>query len=217
MAPRASWASMRISSSARPTDRRLTAGFSAAGQLVMATCVMAETWIILRQSQGACIYGLLAPAQVALMPPTGRFFSAGRALKCPRVKRLPCGLPGHHDRRVLRIDKHEVGGVRLAVRSWPCRDAAWPPVVLLPGTGATAGDWDVIAAKLCADRTVFAVDLRGHGDSGRRQPGLRQQAPGDPHPRGPVPRPQHRTAPRLPVSRPGTDASNAALREGRDR
>jgi pimeloyl-ACP methyl ester carboxylesterase len=99
------------------------------------------------------------------MPPTGHFFSAGRALKCPRVKRLPCGLPGHHDRRVLRIDKHEVGGVTLAVRSWSCRDAAWPPVVLLPGTGATADDWDVIAAKLCADRTVFAVDLRSHGDS----------------------------------------------------
>jgi pimeloyl-ACP methyl ester carboxylesterase len=36
---------------------------------------------------------------------------------------------------------------------------------LLPGTGATAGDWDGIAAELSADRTVFAVDLRGHGDS----------------------------------------------------
>lgn len=74
-------------------------------------------------------------------------------------------LRRHHDRRVLRIDRHEVDGVTLAVRSWPCREAAWPPVVLLPGTGATAGDWDLIAAKLCADRPVFAVDLRGHGDS----------------------------------------------------
>jgi len=36
---------------------------------------------------------------------------------------------------------------------------------MLPGTGATAGDWDVIAARLYADRAVFAVDLRGHGDS----------------------------------------------------
>ena len=58
-----------------------------------------------------------------------------------------------------------MGGVTLAVRSWPCREAAWPPVVMLPGTGATAGDWDVVAAQLCADRTVFAVDLRGHGES----------------------------------------------------
>jgi pimeloyl-ACP methyl ester carboxylesterase len=36
---------------------------------------------------------------------------------------------------------------------------------MLPGTGATASDWDQIAAELCWDRTVFAVDLRGHGDS----------------------------------------------------
>lgn len=56
-------------------------------------------------------------------------------------------------------------GVALAVRSWPCRGAARPPVVLLPGTGATANDWDGIAAELSADRTVFAVDLRGHGES----------------------------------------------------
>ena len=75
--------------------------------------------------------------------------------------RLPC----HHDRRVPRIDRHEVNGITLAVRSWPCTEADWPPVVLLPGTGATASDWDVIAAQLCAGRTVFAVDLRGHGDS----------------------------------------------------
>jgi pimeloyl-ACP methyl ester carboxylesterase len=70
-----------------------------------------------------------------------------------------------HDERVPRIDRYEVGGVTLAVRSWPGGAAAFPPVVLLPGTGATAGDWDVIAARLCADRTVFAVDLRGHGAS----------------------------------------------------
>jgi pimeloyl-ACP methyl ester carboxylesterase len=59
-----------------------------------------------------------------------------------------------------------VGGVPLAVRSWSCPEATWPPVVLLHGTGATAGDWDAIAARLCADRPVFAVDLRGHGESG---------------------------------------------------
>jgi len=66
---------------------------------------------------------------------------------------------------VLGIDRHEVDGVTLAVRSWSCPEAAWPPVVLLHGTGATAGDWDAIAARLCADRPVFAVDLRGHGES----------------------------------------------------
>ncbi len=66
---------------------------------------------------------------------------------------------------MLRIDRHNVAGVTLAVRSWPCAAAVSPPVVLLHGTGDTAGDWDPIAAGLCADRTVFAVDLRGHGDS----------------------------------------------------
>jgi pimeloyl-ACP methyl ester carboxylesterase len=66
---------------------------------------------------------------------------------------------------VLGIDRHEVDGVTLAVRSWSCPEAAWPPIVLLHGTGATAGDWDAIAARLCADRSVFAVDLRGHGES----------------------------------------------------
>jgi pimeloyl-ACP methyl ester carboxylesterase len=66
---------------------------------------------------------------------------------------------------VLGIDRHEVDGVTLAVRSWSCPEAAWLPVVLLHGTGATAGDWDAIAARLCADRPVFAVDLRGHGEN----------------------------------------------------
>jgi pimeloyl-ACP methyl ester carboxylesterase len=61
--------------------------------------------------------------------------------------------------------RHDLGAVTLAVRSWPCPEAAQPPVVLLPGAGATADDWDGIAAGLSVDRTVFAVDLRGHGDS----------------------------------------------------
>jgi pimeloyl-ACP methyl ester carboxylesterase len=66
---------------------------------------------------------------------------------------------------VLGIDRHEVGGITLAVRSWSGPEAARPPVVLLHGTGATAGDWDAIAARLCGDGPVFAVDLRGHGES----------------------------------------------------
>jgi len=66
---------------------------------------------------------------------------------------------------VPRIARLDVNSVKLAVRSWPCREAARPPVVLLPGTGATADDWDGIATGLSVDRTVFAVDLRGHGDS----------------------------------------------------
>lgn len=75
------------------------------------------------------------------------------------------GPQAPYDHHVPRTARHDVDGVTLAVRSWPCRETARPPVVLLPGTGATADDWDWIAAELSLDRTVFAVDLRGHGES----------------------------------------------------
>jgi pimeloyl-ACP methyl ester carboxylesterase len=42
-----------------------------------------------------------------------------------------------------------------------------PPVVLLPGTGLTARDWDDVAGALAQTRTTHAVDLRGHGGSDR--------------------------------------------------
>ena len=58
-----------------------------------------------------------------------------------------------------------VDGVTLGVRVWPGVAPPHPPVVLLPGTGETAEDWDVIAALLHPSRTVYAVSLRGHGSS----------------------------------------------------
>ena len=58
-----------------------------------------------------------------------------------------------------------VHGVTLRVRVWPAVDAARPPVVLLPATGETAEDWDVVASSLQSSRTVYAVSLRGHGPS----------------------------------------------------
>jgi pimeloyl-ACP methyl ester carboxylesterase len=58
-----------------------------------------------------------------------------------------------------------VNGVALALRVWPCASPTGPSVMLLPGTGATAEDWDVVATGLCDERPVFAVDLRGHGRS----------------------------------------------------
>jgi pimeloyl-ACP methyl ester carboxylesterase len=58
-----------------------------------------------------------------------------------------------------------VDGVTLRVRVWPAVDPARPPVVLLPATGETAEDWDVVAASLHSSRTVYAVSLRGHGSS----------------------------------------------------
>jgi pimeloyl-ACP methyl ester carboxylesterase len=58
-----------------------------------------------------------------------------------------------------------VDGVTLAVRIWPAADQSRPPVALLPATGETAQNWDVVAAALQATRTVYAVSLRGHGSS----------------------------------------------------
>ena len=51
------------------------------------------------------------------------------------------------------------------MRTWPNPGSTKPPVVLLHGTGATAEDWDEVAAHLRTDRTVIAIDLRGHGAS----------------------------------------------------
>lgn len=61
--------------------------------------------------------------------------------------------------------RHRLGDVTLAARTWTCPSPSHPPVVLLPGTGATAADWDLIAAELGRDRHAYAIDLRGHGDS----------------------------------------------------
>lgn len=57
------------------------------------------------------------------------------------------------------------GDVTLVVRTWPGKEDRHPPVVLLPATGETAEDWDVVASALVASRTVHAVNLRGHGRS----------------------------------------------------
>jgi len=59
----------------------------------------------------------------------------------------------------------ECGEVSLHVRTWSCPAPTHPPVVLLPGTGLTATDWEPIAAALAHTRLVHAVDLRGHGSS----------------------------------------------------
>ena len=58
-----------------------------------------------------------------------------------------------------------VDGITLRVRVWAAEERVRPPVVLLPATGDTAEDWDVIASSLHSSRTVYAVSLRGHGPS----------------------------------------------------
>ncbi|MFC4395634.1 alpha/beta fold hydrolase [Arthrobacter sedimenti] len=56
-------------------------------------------------------------------------------------------------------------GVRISVKE--SGDPGAPPVVLLHALGDTAGDWGTIAAGLEPGFRVFAIDLRGHGGSGR--------------------------------------------------
>jgi len=58
----------------------------------------------------------------------------------------------------------EVNGVRLGCRETGDRDGT--PVVLLHGSGSSAGTWDRFAARLTGCRAI-AVDLRGHASSAR--------------------------------------------------
>ncbi|MFU8873275.1 alpha/beta fold hydrolase [Micromonospora sp. SL4-19] len=58
-----------------------------------------------------------------------------------------------------------VGDLHFSLRVWQAVDKGKAPIVLLHATGKTARDWDVIASGLCVERTVYAVDLRGHGAS----------------------------------------------------
>ncbi|MDH6707560.1 3-oxoadipate enol-lactonase [Kitasatospora sp. MAA19] len=45
-----------------------------------------------------------------------------------------------------------------------------PPLVLLHALGERATDWDVVLPALAPGHHVYALDLRGHGDSGRTTP-----------------------------------------------
>src|SRR3984957_14711569 len=58
-------------------------------------------------------------------------------------------------------------GVPVAYRMWG--GTGGRGVVLVHGGGAHSRWWDHIAPLLAADRGVIAIDLSGHGDSGRRE------------------------------------------------
>jgi pimeloyl-ACP methyl ester carboxylesterase len=57
-------------------------------------------------------------------------------------------------------------GVPIAYRMWGSPGGRG--IVLVHGGGAHSRWWDHIAPLLAADRAVIAIDLSGHGDSGRR-------------------------------------------------
>ncbi len=55
------------------------------------------------------------------------------------------------------------GGLRFHLLEWG--DASKPAMLMLHGGNQTAHVWDMVAATLCHDFQIFAVDQRGHGDS----------------------------------------------------
>ncbi|GAA0728544.1 alpha/beta fold hydrolase [Sphingomonas japonica] len=56
-------------------------------------------------------------------------------------------------------------GLRLHYRDYPGR-ADRPAVLCIPGLTRNARDFEVLAQRLCGERRVIAVDLRGRGESG---------------------------------------------------
>ena len=67
------------------------------------------------------------------------------------------------DARSGLVQHVEVGGIRLAYRSWGPAGAA--PVVLLHALGEQSSDWEPVASALALSWCVYAPDLRGHGAS----------------------------------------------------
>ena len=53
--------------------------------------------------------------------------------------------------------------LRLHYAVWG--DEANPPLLLIHGNRDHARTWDFVATRLCDRYCVYAVDLRGHGDS----------------------------------------------------
>ena len=66
--------------------------------------------------------------------------------------------------RVTRTSFTVAGGQTVSALAW---DDAQPELVLLHGGGQNAHTWDTVALAL--GRPLLAVDLPGHGHSGRRQ------------------------------------------------
>jgi pimeloyl-ACP methyl ester carboxylesterase len=64
------------------------------------------------------------------------------------------------------IGATEVAGTTIRYRAWG--DRGQPGVVLVHGGAAHSRWWDHVAPLLAAGRRVAAMDLSGHGDSGRR-------------------------------------------------
>ena len=65
------------------------------------------------------------------------------------------------------LGRVDVDGTAIAYRAWG--QPGGPGIVLVHGGAAHSRWWDHIAPLMTPGRRVFALDLSGHGDSGRRQ------------------------------------------------
>ena len=61
----------------------------------------------------------------------------------------------------------QVNGIRIAYRRFGAPQS--PPVVLLHALGETSANWEEIAIALAVDHAVYALDLRGHGNTDRSE------------------------------------------------
>jgi pimeloyl-ACP methyl ester carboxylesterase len=66
----------------------------------------------------------------------------------------------------VEVDVLELEGCRIVFRRWG--DRSKPGLVLVHGGGAHSRWWDHVGPLLTGDYCVAALDLSGHGDSGRR-------------------------------------------------
>lgn len=63
------------------------------------------------------------------------------------------------------MEHFEVGGVRIAAEVTGAEGSM--PLVLLHGSGSDKSSWDAVAPAFASTHRVYAVDLRGYGDSDR--------------------------------------------------
>lgn len=76
----------------------------------------------------------------------------------------------------------EANGLRLHYLLWRAATeahASSPPLVLLHATGFLARLWHPVAETLSTGFDVYALDMRGHGDSDKPEPGAREGDPND--------------------------------------
>jgi lipase len=75
----------------------------------------------------------------------------------------------------------EANGIRLHYLRWRTTNeghASFPPLILLHATGFLAHLWRPVAETLATRFDVYAVDMRGHGDSDKPEPGARSEEQG---------------------------------------